>query len=82
MRLLVIEDDVEAAAYLIKGLTESGHTVDHARDGDKGLTMGLNNAYDAMIIDRMLPQRDGLSVVRELRTGGIKTPVLILSALD
>ncbi|MEN6541970.1 response regulator transcription factor [Parvibaculum sp.] len=81
MRILVIEDDLEAAAYLVRGLRESGHIVDHAADGEEGLTLGLSSPYDVMIVDRMLPRRDGLSVVTTLRAEGISTPVLILSAL-
>ena len=82
MRILLVEDDTEAAAYLVKGLTESGHSVEHAADGEQGLQMAIANAYDSMIIDRMLPKRDGLSVIAELRRMGNMTPVLILSALD
>jgi len=81
MKVLVIEDDREAAAYLVKGLTESGHTVDHAENGDSGLEMGLAGQYDAMIVDRMLPGRDGLSIIKALRQANIATPVLVLSAL-
>jgi two-component system OmpR family response regulator len=82
MRILLVEDDTEAAAYLVKGLPESGHTVEHAADGEHGLQMAIANAYDSMIIDRMLPKRDGLSLIAELRRMGNMTPVLILSALD
>ena len=82
MRILLVEDDTEAATYLVKGLTESGHTVEHAADGEQGLHMAVTNAYDSMIIDRMLPKRDGLSIIEELRRMGNMTPVLILSALD
>lgn len=82
MRILLVEDDMEAANYLVKGLTESGHTVEHAADGERGLQMAISNAYDSMIIDRMLPRRDGLSIISELRRMGNMTPVLILSALD
>jgi len=82
MRILLVEDDTEAAAYLVKGLTESDHTVEHATDGEQGLQMAIANAYDSMIIDRMLPKRDGLSLIAELRRMGNMTPVLILSALD
>jgi two-component system, OmpR family, response regulator len=82
MRILLVEDDMEAAAYLVKGLTESGHIVEHAADGEQGLQMAISNAYDSMIIDRMLPKRDGLSVIAELRRMGNMAPVLILSALD
>lgn len=81
MRVLVIEDDLEAAAYLVKGLRESGHTVDHAADGDEGLTLALSAPYDVMIVDRMLPKRDGLSLVAAIREEGNTTPVLFLSAL-
>jgi len=82
MRILLVEDDIEAAAYLVKGLTESGHAVEHAVDGEQGLHMANNNAYDAHIIDRMLPKRDRLSVIEEMRRMGNMSPVLILSALD
>ena len=81
MRVLVIEDDVEAAAYLVKGLKESGHTVDHAADGDDGLTLAMSAPYDVLVVDRMLPKRDGLSVVSTIREQGNETPVLFLSAL-
>jgi len=82
MRILLVEDDREAASYLVKGLTESGHSVEHAADGDKGLQLATDNAYDALIVDRMLPKRDGLSLIEEIRRAGNNTPVLILSALD
>jgi len=82
MRILLVEDDKEAATYLVKGLTESGHAVEHAADGESGLQMAISNAYDSMIIDRMLPKRDGLFIIEELRRMGNMTPVLILSALD
>lgn len=81
MRLLLIEDDAQAAAYLVKGLKESGHLADHAADGEDGLTLALGGAYDAAIVDRMLPRMDGLSVVSRLREAGNQTPVLFLSAL-
>jgi two-component system OmpR family response regulator len=81
MRLLIIEDDRQAATYLLKGLRESGHLPDHAADGDKGLEMALASDYDALIVDRMLPKRDGLAVIAALREAGVSTPVLILSAL-
>jgi len=82
MKLLVIEDDREAAAFLVKGLQESGHTVDHAEDGRQGLFLATSERVDAMIIDRMLPGLDGLAIVAALRASGNHTPVLILSALD
>ena len=81
MKLLVIEDDRDAAAYLAKGLNESGHTVDHALDGNSGLEMALAGQYDALIVDRMLPKRDGLSIIKTLREANITTPALVLSAL-
>ncbi|HWK43579.1 MAG TPA: response regulator transcription factor [Stellaceae bacterium] len=82
MKILVIEDDREAAAYLMKGLRESGHTVDHAADGTQGLFLATSERFDAMIIDRMLPGLDGLAIVSTLRSNDDRTPVLILSALD
>ncbi|MBO0345170.1 response regulator transcription factor [Roseibium sp. CAU 1637] len=81
MRILIIEDDAEAAAYLAKGLKEVGHVADHASDGESGLEMALDVAYDVLIVDRMLPKRDGLSVIEALRAQSNQTPVLILSAL-
>ncbi|MDR3500355.1 MAG: response regulator transcription factor [Parvibaculum sp.] len=81
MRILVIEDDLEAAAYVVKGLRESGHIVDHAADGEEGLTLALSGSFDVLIVDRMLPKRDGLSLVSTLRAEGIRVPVLFLSAL-
>ncbi|AMD61242.1 MULTISPECIES: response regulator transcription factor [Rhizobium/Agrobacterium group] len=81
MKILVIEDDLEAAAYMTKAFREAGIVADHASDGESGLFMGCENVYDVMVIDRMLPRRDGLSVISELRRRGIETPVLILSAL-
>lgn len=81
MQLLVIEDDAKTAAYLCKGLKESGHNVDHASDGKDGLFMAMESEYDVIVIDRMLPELDGLSVIRTLRSAKKKTPVLVLSAL-
>ncbi len=81
MKILVIEDDLEAAAYMTKAFREAGIVADHASDGESGLFMGTENTYDVMVVDRMLPRRDGLSVISELRKRGIDTPVLILSAL-
>jgi two-component system, OmpR family, response regulator len=81
MKLLVIEDDREAAAYIAKGLSESGYVVDLAPDGRTGLFMASSGNYDALIIDRMLPGMDGLALVTALRAAEIRTPVLILSAL-
>jgi two-component system OmpR family response regulator len=81
MRLLIIEDDREAAEYLIRAFREVGHVADHAADGEDGLAMALDGDYDVLIVDRMLPRRDGLSVIGVLREKGMETPVLILSAL-
>ncbi|OIO55957.1 MAG: DNA-binding response regulator [Alphaproteobacteria bacterium CG_4_10_14_0_2_um_filter_63_37] len=81
MRILVIEDDRETARFLTKGLRESGHVVDHAADGEDGLHLAREGDYDLLIVDRMLPGRDGLSVITALRQDGIEVPVLILSAL-
>jgi two-component system OmpR family response regulator len=81
MKLLVIEDDREAAAYIAKGLSESGYVVDCAADGREGLFMATSGSYDALIVDRMLPQMDGLALIAALRSADIRTPVLILSAL-
>jgi len=81
MKILVIEDDLEAAAYMTKAFREAGIVADHASDGESGLFMGTENSYDVMVIDRMLPRRDGLSVISELRKRGVNAPVLILSAL-
>jgi two-component system OmpR family response regulator len=81
MRILVIEDDEQTASYLRKGLKESGHAVDWSKDGRDGLYMATSEPYDLLIVDRMLPGIDGLSIVKVLRSDGIKTPILILSAL-
>jgi two-component system OmpR family response regulator len=81
MRVLVVEDDREAAGWLVKGLKEEGHVVDHAANGSDGLAMAREQVHDVIIMDRMLPGMDGLSVISELRKEHIATPVLILSAL-
>ena len=81
MRILVVEDDREAAAYLTRGLKESGHIVDHAPDGEDGLHLAMAGNYDVAVVDRMMPRLDGLSMVRRMRDEGNKTPVLFLSAL-
>ncbi len=81
MRLLIIEDDREAAAYLVKGFREAGHVADSASDGLDGYGLAHAGAYDVLIVDRMLPKLDGLSLVRSLREQDVATPVLILSAL-
>src|SRR3989442_13945845 len=81
MRLLIREDERDAADYLVKAFREVGHVADHAGHGEDGLGLALDGLYDVLIIDRMLPKRDGLSVIGTLRAQGIETPVLILSAL-
>jgi len=81
VHLLVVEDDIQAAQYLVKGLSENGHTVDHEADGKSGLFMALENSYDVIIMDRMLPNLDGLSAIKTIRASGNTTPVMILSAL-
>jgi two-component system OmpR family response regulator len=81
MRILVIEDDSDTSAYLAKGLDESGHTVHLAHDGKDGLFMALDQTYDILVVDRMLPGMDGLAIIRALRAAGNRTPALILSAL-
>ncbi len=81
MKLLTIEDDREAANYLCRGLTECGHVVDHAEDGETGLQYATERHYDVLIVDRMLPKLDGLSVISQLREQQIDTPVLVLSGL-
>lgn len=81
MRVLIIEDDPQLAAYLTKALTEIGAVVDHAADGREGLFLAAGGDYEVMVIDRMLPSLDGLGIVRTLRASGNQTPVLVLSAL-
>ena len=81
MKILVVEDDRETSGYLAKGLNESGYAVDCANDGREGLFLASSGNYDAMILDRMLPSIDGLSVLGALRAAEIRTPALILSAL-
>jgi two-component system OmpR family response regulator len=81
MHLLIVEDDDETAAYMSKGLTEAGYTVDRAANGRDGLFLATSGSFDAIIMDRMLPGLDGLAVVQALRAANIGTPVLILSAL-
>jgi two-component system, OmpR family, response regulator len=80
MRLLLVEDDLKIASFVLKGLKESGFAVDHAADGEDGLHLALNEPYDAAIIDIMLPKLDGLTLIQEMRRKKIDTPVIILSA--
>lgn len=81
MRLLVVEDDRDVSAYIAKGLREHGHTVDTAYNGKDGLFMATTERYDAIILDRMLPEIDGMKLLKTLRGADNDTPVLILSAL-
>jgi two-component system OmpR family response regulator len=81
MKLLIVEDDKEAAAYLKRALSEVGHTVDAATTGRNGLMLAAGETYDVIILDRMLPEIDGLAILRTIRASGVKTPVLLLTAL-
>jgi len=81
MNILVIEDDIETASYIKNGLKDSGYDVDHAEDGEKGLKLALNNSYNMLIVDRMLPKMNGIDIVNAIRNEGVKTPILFLSAL-
>lgn len=81
MRLLIVEDDTEAAAYLVKAFREAGHVADHAADGLQGYALAEGGGYDVLVVDRMLPRLDGLSLIRSLREQNDATPALILSAL-
>ncbi len=82
MRLLVVEDEPEIAQFICQGLTEAGYAVDLAEDGQKGLHFALLATYDLMILDILLPQIDGLNLVRQLRDRGSHAPILLLTALD
>ena len=81
MKVLVVEDDGETAAYLVNGLREEGHVVDQAANGRDGLFLAINGGYDVMIVDRLLPGLDGLSLVKAVRAANISTPALFLSTL-
>jgi two-component system OmpR family response regulator len=81
VHVLLIEDDTEAARFLVKGLRDSGYTIEHAADGRAGLAQALSGRYDLVITDRMLPHLDGLAVIEAMRAKHIATPVLVLSAL-
>ncbi len=80
MRILLVEDDEKIAALILKGFKEAGFAVDHAADGENGLHLVLSESYDACIIDIMLPKRDGLSLIEEMRRQKKNSPVIILSA--
>jgi two-component system OmpR family response regulator len=81
MKVLVVEDDAETAAYIVNGLSEHGHLVDYARNGREGLFLAGSGSYEVAIVDRMLPGLDGLSLVKTLRGGGVGTAVLFLTNL-
>jgi two-component system OmpR family response regulator len=80
-RILVVEDDADTAEYILKGLREAGFTAEHVADGRDGLYMASSSDFDAVVMDRMLPGMDGLSVTKAVRAAGVQTPILILSAL-
>jgi len=80
-RVLVVEDDADTAAYIGKGLRQEGFTVEHVTDGREGLYLATSSSFDAVVMDRMVPGMDGLTVTRALRAAGIETPILLLSAL-
>lgn len=82
MRVLVVEDHVETAEYVTSSLQAQGHLVDHCSNGREGFLSALDNQYDVMIFDRMLPGLDGLTLVKSVRGAGVETPILILSAMD
>ena len=81
MKLLIVEDDKEGGAYLRKALKEAGHAVDLAAEGREGLLLAAGEPYDVIVLDRMLPGIDGLAILRTIRASGVKTPVLLLTAL-
>jgi len=81
MRILLVEDDPETRTFVARGLTESGHLVEEAGEGKEGLFLALEGKYDLMIVDRMLPGLDGLSIVEAARSAGRRAPILVLSAL-
>jgi two-component system, OmpR family, response regulator len=83
MKVLLVEDNERVAQFVLKGLVESGHSADHAGTGPEGMQLAAGGAYDAMVVDRMLPgEIDGLSIIEALRKAGNRTPILILSALS
>ncbi len=82
MNVLLVEDDVETASYIAEGLRTHGLSIEHASDGELGLARALAGEHEVIILDRLLPSRDGLSVLKALRARGVKTPVLYLTAMD
>src|ERR1700733_8077305 len=81
MRVLLIEDDSDAAQFILRGLAEAGHQTEHVADGSAGLFQAAEHTFDVLIVDRMLPKLDGLTIIQTLRASGNTTPILILSAL-
>jgi len=81
MKILVVEDDMETASYIAGGLREQGFTVDEAMNGREGLFLAASEHYDVVVLDRMLPQIDGLAVIKTLRGAGVKTPILVLTTM-
>ena len=82
MKVLLVEDDLDTARFIIKGLKQEGFVVDHAIDGESALLMVANGIYDVMIVDIMLPKFDGFVLIKKIRQNGLKTPILVLSAKD
>src|SRR5258708_7669256 len=80
MRILVVEDDDKIASFLVKGLKQSGYAVDRCADGERAFGLAQSVAYDAAIVDLMLPKLDGLTLIQQLRSKNVRVPVLILSA--
>ncbi len=80
MRVLLVEDDVKIASFITAGLRSAGYAVDHAQDGEEGLHLALTEPYDAAVVDLMLPRRNGLALIKEMRAEKVNSPVLILSA--
>ncbi len=80
MRILVVEDDAQTAAYLLRGLSESGHVVDVAGDGNSGRDMALEGIHDVLIVDRRLPSLHGIGLIKALRAPQVRVPILVPSA--
>lgn len=81
MRILVIEDDEETLAYIVKGLSQAGHMVEGARNGRDGIFLAMDGSYDVLIVDRLLPEIDGISVVKMLRSANVTSPILFLTTM-
>ena len=82
MRVLIVEDDQETADYICSSLRELGHVFEHVADGKSGFLSALDSDFDVMVIDRMLPGIDGLSLVKSIRSADVATPIIFLSAMD